>query len=318
MEIKNEKEMEISNILLSLTYLIKSYECRDKGNFLESAYYLEKALELNPNLKLAKFLKAILLMILGDIQRSTKYLEEIAKDSKDPITYTLLGQCYELSGNFDKALECYEKSLGIDEKFALVVFFKSLCVGISDECDKTLTYCDKLIANSPDFVPAYIIKADLLRRLGRYEEALHCLNRALDLKSNDKNAMYLKALILKKMGKYDESLKYYEKLIDELNITCIEVIREGIYLSFLFNKLDQAEKYIEMGLKSIPGDASLWYFKGRLYEKQGKAEEALKYYNKALQIMPNHTKALLAKARVLEKLGRIEESIEYYNIALDK
>ena len=128
----------------------------------------------------------------------------------------------------------------------------------------------------------------------------------------------MKALILKSIGKYDEALKYYEKLIDDLNVTWIDVIKEGICLSFLFNKLNQAEKYIEMGLKLRPDDASLWYFKGRLYDKQNKPEEALKYYDKAIQLMPHHTKALLAKARVLEKLGRIEESLKYYNQALDR
>ena len=67
-------------------------------------------------------------------------------------------------------------------------------------------------------------------------------------------------------GKCDETLKYYEKLINNLNVTWIEVIRyqRAIYLSLLFDKLDKAGEYIEMGLKLRPDDASLWYFKGRL------------------------------------------------------
>jgi len=314
----NKKLKEVSNVLLSLTYLTKSYESRDRGNLLESLYYLDKALELNPDFKFAKFLKAISLATLGDINKSIECLEDIVKDSKDPIAYALLGQLYELLGNFDNALECYEKSLGIEEKFATAFFFKILCLWLSGKYDELIKCCDRLISSAPNFIPAYTLKANILRKLGKYEEALLCINKVLELKENDTNAIYLKALILKRIGKCDEALKYYEKLIDDLNVTWIEVIREAIYLLFLFNKLEKAEKYIEMGLKLRPDDASLWYFKGRLYEKQNKFEEALEYYNKALQLMPHHTKALLAKARVLEKLGRIEESVEYYNKALDR
>jgi len=318
METKNKKLKDVSDVILSLTYLMKSYEYRDKGNLLESLYYLDKALELNPNFKFAKFLKAISLATLGDINKSIEYLEDIIKDSKDPIAYALLGQLYGLLGNFDSALECYEQSLGIEEKFATAFFFKILCLGLSGKYDELIKCCDRLISFAPNFIPAYTLKANMLRKLGKYEEALICVNKALELKENDTNAIYLKALILKKMGKYSEALKYYEKLIDELNVTWIEVIKEAIYLSLLFNKLDKAKKYIEIGLNLRPDDASLWYFKGRFYEKQNKFEEALEYYNKALQLMPHHTKALLAKARVLEKLGRIEESVECYNKALDK
>ncbi|NPA62713.1 MAG: tetratricopeptide repeat protein [Methanococci archaeon] len=313
-----ERDLRETDVLASLTYLLKSYECRDRGDLLESLYCIDMALEINPKFKFAKFLKAISLAILGEVGKAIEYLKEITSNSNDPIAYALLGQLYEIMGNLDEALKCYEKSLNIEEKFATAFFFKALCLCFSGRYEELIKCCDRLISLSPNFIPAYLFKAHMLGKLGKYEEALVCLDKVLEINENDRNAIYLKALLLKRVGKLNEALKYYEKLIDELNVRWLGVIRDAIYLCFLFNKLEKAKKYIEMGLELRPNDPSLWYFKGRLYEKQGDLEKALKYYDKAIELMPHHTKALLGKARVLEKLGRIEESVEYYNMALDK
>lgn len=163
----------------------------------------------------------------------------------------------------------------------------------------------------------WVKKAEILRKLGRYEDALLCLNRALELKPHDKNALYLKGVLLKRMGKFREALECFKKLIDELNVKWIDAIRHAVSLMLALDDLKDAERYINIGLEIRKDDVALWYFKGELYERLGKLDEALKCYEKVIELQPHYIKALLSKARIYERQGNIEAAIEYYNKAVE-
>ena len=109
----------------------------------------------------------------------------------------------------------------------------------------------------------------------------------------------------------------FKKLIDELNVRRIDIMRNAAMVSLMINDLESAERYIKYGLEIRDDDVFLWYYKGELYERLEELEEALKCYERVLELHPNHINALLNMARIYEKLGDIEKAVNYYNRALN-
>ena len=124
-------------------------------------------------------------------------------------------------------------------------------------------------------------------------------------------------MLLLAKGMFKEAAECFKKLIDELNVRRIDIMRHAAMVSLMINDLESAERYIKYGLEIRDDDVFLWYYKGELYERLGKLEDAIKCYEKVLELDPNHTNALLNMARIYEKLGDIEKAIDYYNKALN-
>ena len=61
--------------------------------------------------------------------------------------------------------------------------------------DKSLKEYDEILKINPRFVPAWLRKGEILRKLGKYEEALECYNKVLEIAPNI-TALYGKASVL--------------------------------------------------------------------------------------------------------------------------
>jgi tetratricopeptide (TPR) repeat protein len=304
--------------LEATTNVLKAYRELFEGNLLKALYYIDKALELEPDFCLALFLRGLILTAKGEIREAIESFENLmCGESKNPISWIFLGQLYGMSGNCEDALKCYNKALGIENRFPSAFLLKTICLEFLGEYDELLKTYDDILAHTKNFVPMWVKKAEILSKLGRYEEALLCLDKALNLKPHDKNALYLKGVLLKRMGKVKEALRCFKKLIDELNVRWIDAIRHAVSLCLIVGEFKDTERYIDMGLKIREDDVALWYFKGELFERLGKLDEALKCYEKVIELQPHYVKALLSKARIHEKKGEVEEAIKYYNKALE-
>ncbi|CAB3290096.1 Tetratricopeptide TPR_2 repeat protein [Methanocaldococcus lauensis] len=312
------KEFPRVRALEATTYLLKCYRELFEGDLLKALYYIDRALELEPDFRLALFLKGLILNAIGEINKAIDTFEKLVNyGSKNPIVWVFLGQSYGLLGRCDKAFSCYKNALGTENKFLAAFLLKLICTEFLGDYEEALKSCDELLTYAPRFVPIWVKKADILRKLGKYDDALLCLKKALELKPNDKNALYLMGVLLKRMGKFKESLECFKKLIDELGVRLLDAIRHAVSVALIVGDLETAERYIKMGLDIREDDVYLWYYKGELYERLGKSDEALKYYKKALSLYPYRVDILLSIARIYERLGDVKKAVEYYNKAIE-
>jgi len=53
----------------------------------------------------------------------------------------------------------------------------------------------------------------LADKMGRYEEAIKCYDKAIQINPDDAGGWYGKGLALKQMGRYDEAVNCYDKAI---------------------------------------------------------------------------------------------------------
>ena len=103
----------------------------------------------------------------------------------------------------------------MNEKLAMYLDLKKLKkLGRYEEA---LQAIDKALELNPDYSDAWYNKGVALRKLGRYEEALQAIDKALKLKPDDFDAWYNKCVALRKLGRYKEAQIAFKKA-SELNM----------------------------------------------------------------------------------------------------
>ena len=154
---------------------------------------------------------------------------------------------------------------------------------------KTVTADNIILAHYPELVKiqeddafAWFSRGLALHQLARYEEAIKCYDKSLELDPNNAEAWNTKGLHLSELGKYEEAIKCYLKAIE-----------------------------IE------PDNKDSWYFKGRVISELARYEEAIKCYDKSLELDPNNAEAWYYLGVTFGKLRKYEEAIKCYDKSLE-
>jgi tetratricopeptide (TPR) repeat protein len=153
------------------------------------------------------------------------------------------------------------------------------------EYERSLVGYDRAIARAvPDVTGAEVPwygKGATLILLGRYEEALRAIDKALDINPRSEVAWVNKGNALTRLG----------RLIDALQC---------------FNAAIKVDPRFEVA----------WNNKGNALARLGKFEEALPCYERALEIDPGYRGAWVNKGFVLTKMGRFDEAASCADQAL--
>ncbi len=121
-----------------------------------------------------------------------------------------------------------------------------------------------------------------LRKLGRYQEAINCYDRVLELDPEDPDTWNNKGYALRKLGRYREAINCYD--------TALELDPEYV---------------------------NAWSNKGLTLSKLGRNQEAIFHINKSLELDSENEDAYANKGWVLNKMGMTPiEVLECYEKAL--
>ncbi len=157
----------------------------------------------------------------------------------------------------------------------------------------------------------------------RYEEAIECYDKAIEINAEDADVWYNKGVALDGLYRdeearecYDNAIECYDKLIEIDPEDATEWNNKGVALVGL-NRNEEAiecfDKLIELGSE----DADAWRKKGRALALLNRDEEAIECYDKAIEINPKDDVAWYNKGSALQKLGKYDEAIDCYDKAIE-
>ncbi len=168
---------------------------------------------------------------------------------------------------------------------------------------------DNLLVRDPNMSEAIEGKGIALAGLGRYEEAIEHLDKALSLKSDPSLYTVIynsKGVSLHGLGRYEEAIEQYDRGIEQYDLESSDRLPPFGYSDLFINK--------GVALSSL-----------------GRYEEAIEQYDIALALFQKDSQTALVthrddavadtlynKGNALSSLGRYEEAIEQYEKALDK
>jgi len=228
-----------------------------------------------------------------------------------------------------------------------------------DESDHALETAEKAITLNENNVDAWRLKATIYVSMNSMNEyALLCLDHVLKLKPGDKKALIQKANMLRVLGRMDEALESYEVLLEKDPANAVKYLdrmlkirpddpkiwikkgkallkakdRQGALDAFKkAYALEPNDKLADIIQKMDPDSSDLLVNKGDRLAKEGKLLEAADVYGEIIEKDPTkiglldgliekdpHNPELnYRKAVFLEKSGEIDAAIDIYRKLLE-
>lgn len=210
--------------------------------------------------------------------------------------------------------------------------------------DKELGVIDDVLSRDPNKAVAWYLKGTIFLQKKEINDALFCLNKAIEINPNEKIFLYKKTIALQLQGDYDAAIKscndaigkdyvgaitkkiellkiklhkiYTNNNIDAALQCCNEILiirpNDNDALSFKSYLLIILQRYIsgieclEMVLKNKPKDSVAWFSKAILHLILKQPDKALISINKAIEI-----------DRENESMKSVMENIIFLNSTLD-
>jgi|GEM_PF-81459 len=171
-------------------------------------------------------------------------------------------------------------------------------------------------------IPVPLILADRfsddgnkLYKQHRYEEAIGCYDRALEI---NKNAYYIwlnKGFCLYNLERYKEAIRCFDKVLKVDPDSCQAWRFKGSSLYELGRYDEEIDCYDE-ALKIDPKNSQVWRIKGLTLDELGRYDQAIECYDKALKIDPEYADTWHFKGLSLYNLERYREALRCFNKAL--
>jgi len=178
-------------------------------------------------------------------------------------------------------------------------------------------YClDKALEIDPRNAAAWNNKGISLKTLGRYEEAIYCYDKALEIDPRDAYAWYNKGISLHSLGRYEESIRCFDKSL-EIDPRCAPAWNNKGNSLYSLGWYQEAISCCDKALEIDPRHATAWNNKGANLKAIGRYQEAISCCDKALEIDPRYAAAWNNKGDSLDALGRYQEAINCYDKALE-
>lgn len=304
-------------------YFDRVYELFEKGEIDNAIEMLDVIDEDNPEYERAMFYKSFILNASGIKDDSSEifneFLSEIGKDidlndllneddeidENDPEELFAFGQFNHDIGEYEDAIDYYDRSLDILPNQINVLHFKALALCELKKYKKALKTIDKAIELDPNDYSLLNTKGLIYKQKNNIKKAIKFLNKANEIEENE-HTWQLKGDIYHEEEKFKKALKCYDKSI-EINPEEIStyICKTKVYMDM--NDIKNAEKMLNEAEKIDENDVEFLCEKGNFLLSQDKLSEAVEYYDKCLEIDDEYVEALLFKAMACANLNREKE-----------
>lgn len=182
--------------------------------------------------------------------------------------------------------------------------------------DEATAIVEKILAQDPYIIDAYMFLGNLYYSQNRFNEALSSFLEVLQRKPDYNFAMINVLNCLINTGELDKAVSECQKCLQVFPKDTIFLFTMGdIY--FLRKEYDQALSYLFSAMKIDAGYAEALNKIGEIYSVKHDYLKAEEYLKKTLEINPEMTKALFSLALVEEALGNQTAAIAYYEKELE-
>jgi tetratricopeptide (TPR) repeat protein len=226
--------------------------------------------------------------------------------------FVLISDAYYVLKDFRGAFDNSNEALTWNSDNAMAYMNKGIALTHLGRNDEGIEYLDKALDMDRGLARAWKYKGFALFHFGRYKEASMSYDKALEIDPNDLTVYVSRSLIFEKMGEHEKAIECCDYVLNqnELNKSLQLKLLERLPLE----ALDLRDGYI---LNIDLQTSYILSLKSTSLLSVGKSDEAISCFDKALQINPNDTDALYNKGDILVKLGKYGEAMNAYQRLLN-
>jgi len=282
----------------------KGQELFMNGSMEEAIEAYDKAIELTPQYGMAWGGKATMLSILG------RYDESLDA--------------------YDKAIETWPAN--DTERISELWVFKGNTFQLTGRPKEAFEAFDEAIRIYPQNFDAWMWMGESLKNLGQYNESLNAYSVAVEAAPSEipaagASAKVAKADVLLKMGRYEEAYNIYSGTSEQNSTADIDRFYSawswrgmGSALAGLGRYNESLQAFNKSREVYPKGAFQAWGDEGDAFRDLGRYEQAIAAYNKSIEMAPSEfvsAKAKIGKGQALDKMGKHDEAIKAYEDAVD-
>lgn len=261
--------------------------------------YYEQALRLEGDRHAARFDYAKALQEAGRLEEALEAFELAALQRTDRDTATeALGKLHEVAGQLgvmDDLLERLEARVEAHSDETLVATTLAELLIREFEYSRAMALIDIVLRNQPRDVDLHLVRADLLRRLTRFDEALDTYRRILRFANADRD------FVLGEMGK----TCFEAGRLDQARSFWRQVQHKPYAGSLLANNglVEEAIEVYREGIRLKPDDLGLHRSLIRALQQAGRPREALETARRLLDLEPSNVLNITSLAKAYLEQG---------------
>lgn len=258
---------------------------------LEAYPYYEEALMRDPYDSRVNTALAILYLKRGMFEeaeeRAKRALERLSHNHtcpKNGEAYYYLGCALRSQGKHQAACDALYKATWSQAWASASYFSLAELQALKRDFLKALEFLDRSLSLNAMNTKALNLKAALLRRLDRLDEAKRIAGEVLGFDSLDfwaGNELYLTLLAKRLKGQATEARRILEKKMRGAAQSYLELSVEYGNCGLLDEAIDVLKRIVKSGKKGFSTHPMIYYSLGYYYEKKGEEEEAMENYRLA-------------------------------------
>jgi tetratricopeptide (TPR) repeat protein len=157
--------------------------------------------------------------------------------------------------------------------------------------------------------------ANVLGKMGKLNQSLEYLNKALALRPNSAEIHNNLGNAFRELGKVDQAIEHYKEAVKYKPDLADAHFNLGVALSKKGDFEDAVAEYQKtLAIDPVNSDALSEF--GFIYARQGKLDQAVDYYNRAIAIDPNNVIAHGRLGLALAEQGKFDDAIREFKIVL--
>lgn len=259
----------------------------NQKNYTQVIVEVDKALIAYPKADVLFHLKALALKNMGDYEAAVVCFDECLRlNSRQPEVLNNLGNTYKLMAVFDKAIACYSNAIKLNRNFIDARRNIILAYQQASDFETALSVADETLVDFPNDVSVLTSKANILKTLERYQEAIHSYQLALQIKPNYTNALHNLGLAYKAIEEHQSAIACFTQAIQSSpNVAEIDFSLANTY--FELNQYQLAEQCYWSAINKKPNYVEVHTTLNEFYWQLGKHQEFCRSYQMVLAKYPN-------------------------------
>ncbi len=255
------------------------------------------------------------LHLLGVMARQTRRLDlairslshAISVWDQDPAIHFNLASALHDAGQWDKAIESYQKAIALKPDFIDALLSLGGALLAARRTDEAIESYQEILQQQPNHAKAHNALGCAYLQMQRYPQAEQALRQAIKHKPNYPGAYNNLGQALEHQDRWEEAIRAYqtaleqeEKLLPAITNLAGALMHE--------KQLETAARLYERALKIAPKHTTAWAHLGEICESQQRLADARQCYRCALENSSNSTSAQAGLLRVESALGLSHDS----------
>ena len=212
------------------------------------------------------------------------------KNYETAATYFYRGNKEANSGDYEKAIHCYDEAIKINRQSAEAYNNRGNAKAKSDNHTEAIKDYNQAIEINHQYAEAYYNCGMAKARLNQHKKAIQDFDKAISINPQFADAYNNRGIAKAKLRQHKEAIQDYNKAI-EINPQAAEAFNNrGIEKVELGNRKEAIQDY-NKAIEINPQDAKVFNNRGIAKAKSGNHKEAIQDFDKAISINPQFAEA---------------------------